>query len=105
MGVNNSVSSAQEEIVEYETRKNTQETNGIWTLDKTQPSSPLPDHSRLVFTDYGNTILDGDVYDVKYNEDNEPYLKMRDGVDKYNIVPLKYNDYGDTKYILMFTGG
>lgn len=76
----------------------------MWDLDEAIPSS-FPDDSVLVGYNDGNTIIDGDTYDVCdiAAAAGTAKLKQRDGALEYGLV--KKEVYSKTtKYIISYTG-
>lgn len=104
-GINNGLPQQQSEvIVDHVVKVNTQENGGIWPLDQMEPSSELPSGSKLMFKDYGNVLLDGNVYDVQYvSSTKKPYLKKRYGTETINILDHSVFDQ-DNKYVIEYTG-
>ena len=103
-GINNGLPEPSSEVIDYIVKVNTQEDGGIWQLDKMEPSSALPSGSKLMFKDYGNVLLDGNIYDVQYvSSTKKPYLKKRYGTETINI--LDHSVFGQSnKYVIEYTG-
>jgi hypothetical protein len=57
----------------------------VWDFGEYVPTD-LPPGSKIVHKDFGNVMLDGDVYNVV----DEPctVIQQEDGVGRYNISPL-----------------
>lgn len=71
--INNNLAEHSDETIDYIVKLNIKEPGDIWPLDKMEPSEPiLPSDGKLIHRDYGNVILDGDMYDVTYTSGSTP---------------------------------